>query len=91
MGGDWIQNTITASSKEEAIAIYKKNPEWSNYEDFEGVFSFTARNVKFFDNVFDNEEEAHTFLATKVKKWDDFAAMCKCGHNKYAYDAILPN
>lgn len=86
MGADLVQETITAMSKEEAIAAYGANPPLGYYDNQ----CYFIRDVHYFDNIFLKSQDAFDFLLQHVKKWDNFAVMCKCGSNLYAYIVILP-
>lgn len=87
MGCDDAQGSIKASSKDEAIKIYKQKPAVGYYDDR----CYHVMDVQFFDGeAFDTEDAAIKFLEGKMKKWDLKAGMVAYGNGMYAYYVLLP-
>lgn len=84
MGAEDYHGIIYASSKEEAITEYARTAPI----DFYNNVWYRITSVRFFDKTFTNREQATIFLKSKITKWCNYAAMCKCGDNLYAY-AVL--
>jgi hypothetical protein len=86
MGADIYENILTASSKEEAIKIYKQFAPTGYYDGY----AYRILKVNVYDEVFDSKDNAYSFLLGKTRKWDNVVHMAKCGDNIWAYVVTMP-
>lgn len=86
MGGEEYQGLLQASSMKDAILLYQKLAPLGCYNNT----WFRITDTRVLQDEFVNPISAFEFLFKKITKWSNYAVLCKCGDNQYAYAVIYP-
>lgn len=85
MGADCFEGIIIANSFEEAKAIYEQNAPTAYYLGGEYPFAYTVKEVKLYQDAFNDIEDAQKFVNSKRDKWTKSASMVQCGSNQWVW------